>query len=32
MDIGPGLAKATVAGRVNDQLYDACELNEQDST
>ncbi|AEF54516.1 threonine--tRNA ligase [Marinomonas posidonica] len=25
-DIGPGLAKATVAGRINDQLVDACEL------
>lgn len=25
-DIGPGLAKATVAGRINGQLVDACEL------
>jgi threonyl-tRNA synthetase len=32
MDIGPGLAKATIAGRVNDQLVDACELIEHDST
>ncbi|PCJ49170.1 MAG: threonine--tRNA ligase [Gammaproteobacteria bacterium] len=32
MDIGPGLAKATIAGRVNDQLVDACELIESDST
>ena len=31
-DIGPGLAKATIAGRVNDQLVDACELIEEDST
>lgn len=26
LDIGPGLAKATVAGRINGQLVDACEL------
>lgn len=32
MDIGPGLAKATIAGRVNDQLVDACELIENDAT
>jgi threonyl-tRNA synthetase len=32
MDIGPGLAKATIAGRVNDQLVDACEIIEHDST
>ncbi|MCP4270915.1 MAG: threonine--tRNA ligase [Gammaproteobacteria bacterium] len=32
MDIGPGLAKATIAGRVNDQLVDACELIEEDAT
>jgi len=31
-DIGPGLAKATVAGKVNDNLVDACELIENDST
>ncbi|MGM7371477.1 TGS domain-containing protein, partial [Acinetobacter baumannii] len=24
--IGPGLAKNTVAGRVNDRLVDACDL------
>ncbi|WP_191603164.1 threonine--tRNA ligase [Marinomonas algicola] len=30
-DIGPGLAKATVAGRVNGSLVDACELIENDS-
>ena len=30
-DIGPGLAKATVAGRINGQLVDACELITQDS-
>ncbi|MCP3673425.1 MAG: threonine--tRNA ligase [Gammaproteobacteria bacterium] len=32
MDIGPGLAKATIAGRVNDQLVDACELIEKDAS
>lgn len=31
-DIGPGLAKSTVAGRVNDTLVDACELIETDSS
>lgn len=31
-DIGPGLAKATVAGRINGELVDACELMENDST
>ena len=31
-DIGPGLAKATIAGVVNDQLKDACELIDTDST
>jgi len=31
-DIGPGLAKATVAGRVNGDLVDACETIESDST
>ena len=30
-DIGPGLAKATVAGRVNGELKDACDLIESDS-
>ncbi|WP_406667942.1 threonine--tRNA ligase [Gallaecimonas sp. GXIMD1310] len=30
-DIGPGLAKATIAGRVNGELVDACELIEQDA-
>lgn len=24
LDIGPGLAKATIAGRVNGELVDAC--------
>ena len=32
MDIGPGLAKATIAGRVNDRLVDACELIENDAS
>jgi len=31
MDIGPGLAKATIAGRVNGELVDACELIETDA-
>ena len=31
MDIGPGLAKATVAGRINGVLVDACELIESDA-
>ncbi len=31
-DIGPGLAKATIAGRVNEQLVDACEIIENDAT
>jgi threonyl-tRNA synthetase len=30
-DIGPGLAKATVCGRINGELVDACELITQDS-
>ncbi|MFT2111418.1 threonine--tRNA ligase [Marinomonas sp. 2405UD68-3] len=30
-DIGPGLAKATIAGRVNGVLVDACELIEEDA-
>ena len=31
-DIGPGLAKATIAGEVDGQLKDACELIEHDAT
>jgi threonyl-tRNA synthetase len=31
-DISPGLAKATIAGVVNGELVDACELIETDST
>ena len=31
MDIGPGLAKACIAGRINGQLVDACELIEADA-
>jgi threonyl-tRNA synthetase len=31
LDIGPGLAKATIAGRVNDNLVDACDLIHEDS-
>jgi threonyl-tRNA synthetase len=30
-DIGPGLAKATVAGRINGKLVDACELVSEDA-
>ncbi len=30
-DIGPGLAKATIAGRINGERVDACELITQDS-
>ncbi len=30
-DIGPGLAKATVCGRINGQLVDACELISHDA-
>ncbi|ROQ19853.1 threonyl-tRNA synthetase [Marinimicrobium koreense] len=30
-DIGPGLAKATVCGRINGKLVDACELIEDDA-
>ena len=26
LDIGPGLAKACIAGRVNGELVDACDL------
>ncbi|MCO4320898.1 threonine--tRNA ligase [Aliidiomarina quisquiliarum] len=32
LDIGPGLAKATVAGRVNGELVDASDLIETDAT
>ncbi|WP_100658295.1 threonine--tRNA ligase [Alteromonas flava] len=31
MDIGPGLAKATIAGRVNGERVDACDLIENDA-
>ncbi|WP_068547597.1 threonine--tRNA ligase [Thalassotalea crassostreae] len=31
LDIGPGLAKATIAGRINGELKDACELITEDS-
>ena len=31
-DIGPGLAKATVAGKINGQLADACDLITEDAT
>jgi len=31
-DIGPGLAKATIAGKINDNLVDACELIEEDAS
>ena len=31
MDIGPGLAKACIAGRVNGELVDACEVIAQDA-
>ena len=31
-DIGPGLAKATIAGEVDGQLKDACELIDADAT
>lgn len=30
--IGPGLAKNTVAGRINDRLVDACDLITEDAT
>ena len=30
-NIGPGLAKATIAGKVNGELVDACELITQDA-
>ena len=32
LDIGPGLAKATIAGRVNGELVDASDLIESDAT
>ena len=32
MDIGPGLAKACVAGRINGELVDACELINEDAS
>ncbi|MEG3766443.1 threonine--tRNA ligase [Alteromonas sp. 14N.309.X.WAT.G.H12] len=31
-DIGPGLAKATIAGRVNGELVDACDPIERDAS
>lgn len=31
-DIGPGLAKATIAGRIGGRLVDACEVIEEDSS
>ncbi|HHF5139017.1 TPA: threonine--tRNA ligase [Haemophilus influenzae] len=31
-DIGAGLAKATIAGRVNGERHDACDVIEQDAT
>ncbi|RUO62248.1 threonine--tRNA ligase [Pseudidiomarina insulisalsae] len=31
-DIGPGLAKATVAGKIDGELVDACELITEDAT
>ncbi|MGQ4275758.1 threonine--tRNA ligase [Pseudidiomarina sp. E22-M8] len=31
-DIGPGLAKATVAGKINGELVDACDLITEDAT
>ncbi|SET47647.1 threonine--tRNA ligase [Thalassotalea agarivorans] len=32
LDIGPGLAKATIAGRIDGELVDACELIEKDAS
>ena len=32
LSIGPGLAKNTLAGRVNGQLVDACDLIQEDAT
>ena len=31
MDIGAGLAKATVAGRIDGELVDACDMIEHDA-
>ena len=30
-DIGPGLAKATIAGKINGELADACDLITEDA-
>ncbi|MFQ3249633.1 MAG: threonyl-tRNA synthetase [Glaciecola sp.] len=32
MDIGPGLAKATIAGKINGKLADACDMINDDAT
>ncbi len=32
MDIGPGLAKATIAGKINGELADACDLITDDAS
>ena len=32
LDIGPGLAKATIAGRIDGKLVDACELITEDTS
>jgi threonyl-tRNA synthetase len=32
MDIGPGLAKATIAGKINGKLADACDMITTDAT
>jgi threonyl-tRNA synthetase len=32
MDIGPGLAKATIAGKINGELADACDMINVDAT
>jgi len=32
MDIGPGLAKATIAGKINGKLADACDMINVDAT
>jgi threonyl-tRNA synthetase len=32
MDIGPGLAKATIAGKINGELADACDMMNVDAT
>jgi threonyl-tRNA synthetase len=31
-DIGPGLFKATVAGRINGELHDACDMITEDAS